>query len=80
MGQAAARDLIKQGEVRNVIIGDIATDPGRLHDKLRTSEKVSFARIDAYDHNGLVKAIKGVDVVINCAGPLFYSSVEVGFG
>ncbi len=27
MGQAAARDLIKQAEVRKVIIGNIATGP-----------------------------------------------------
>ena len=57
MGQAAARDLIKQEQVKKVIIGDINTDPGRLHDKLRASEKVSFKRIDAYDHNDLVSAI-----------------------
>jgi saccharopine dehydrogenase (NAD+, L-lysine-forming) len=77
MGQAAARDLIKQEQVKKVIIGDINTDPGRLHDKLRTSEKVSFKRIDAYDHNGLVSAIKDADVVINCAGPFYKTAVAV---
>jgi saccharopine dehydrogenase-like NADP-dependent oxidoreductase len=77
MGQAAARDLIKQQEVARVIIGDINTDPGRLHEKLRTSEKVSFKRIDAYDHAGLVTAIKGADVVINCAGPFYKTAVAV---
>ena len=77
MGQAAARDLIKQAEVKKVIIGDINTDPGRLHEKLRTNEKVSFEKIDAYDHGGLVKAIKGADVVINCAGPFYKTAVAV---
>ena len=77
MGQAAARDLIKQEQVKKVIIGDVNTDPGRLHDKLRTSEKVSFKRIDAYDHNGLVSAIKDTDVVINCAGPFYKTAVAV---
>ena len=77
MGQAAARDLIKQEQVKKVIIGDINTDPGRLHDKLRASEKVSFKRIDAYDHNDLVSAIKGSDVVINCAGPFYKTAVAV---
>jgi len=77
MGQAAARDLIKQAEVKKVIIGDINTDPGRLHEKLRTNDKVSFERIDAYDHGSLVKAIKGTDVVINCAGPFYKTAVAV---
>ena len=77
MGQAAVRDLIKQPEVNKVIIGDIATDPGRLHEKLRTSEKVSFERIDANDHASLVRAARGKDVVINCAGPFYKTAVAV---
>ena len=77
MGQAAARDLIKQEQVKKVVIGDINADPGRLHDKLRASEKVSFVRFDAFDHSGLVSAIRGVDVVINCAGPFYKTAVAV---
>lgn len=77
MGQAAVRDLIKQPEVNKVIIGDIATDPGRLHEKLRTSEKVSVERIDANDHASLVRAARGKDVVINCAGPFYKTAVAV---
>jgi lysine 6-dehydrogenase len=77
MGQAAARDLIKQEQVKKVIIGDINIDPGRLHDKLRTSEKVSQRRIDAYDHAGLVRTIRDADVVINCAGPFYKTAVAV---
>ena len=77
MGQAAARDLIKQERVKKVILGDINTDPGRLHDKLRSSEKVLFRRIDAYDHAGLVTAIRDSDVVINCAGPFYKTAVAV---
>ncbi|MFB3885055.1 MAG: saccharopine dehydrogenase family protein [Thermodesulfobacteriota bacterium] len=77
MGQAAARDLIKQDQVKKVILGDINTDPGRLHDKLRASEKVSFVRTDANDHARLVSAIRGADVVINCAGPFYKTAVAV---
>jgi lysine 6-dehydrogenase len=77
MGQAAARDLIKQEQVKKVILGDINTDPGRLHDKLRTNEKVSLSRIDANDHNGLVSAMRDADVVINCAGPFYKTAVAV---
>ena len=77
MGQAAARDLIKQEQVKKVILGDIITDPSKLHDKLRTSEKVSLSRIDVNDHEGLVRAIKGIDVVINCVGPFHKTGVTV---
>jgi saccharopine dehydrogenase (NAD+, L-lysine-forming) len=77
MGQAAARDLIKQEQVNKVILGDIVTDPAKLHDKLRTSEKVSLTRIDVNDHEGLVRAIKDTDVVINCAGPFYKTALIV---
>lgn len=77
MGQAAARDLIKQEQVKKVTIGDINVEPGRLHDKLRTSEKVLLRRIDAYDHVDLVTAIRDADVVVNCAGPFYKTAVAV---
>jgi saccharopine dehydrogenase (NAD+, L-lysine-forming) len=77
MGQGVARDLIKQDQIRQVILGDILTDPGRLQEKLRASEKVSLSRIDVNDHNGLVSAIRDADVVINCAGPFYKTAVAV---
>jgi len=77
MGQAVARDLIKQEQVEKVILGDIVTDLGKLHDRLRTSDKVSLNRVDLNDYAGLVRAIKGVDVVINCAGPFYRTAITV---
>jgi lysine 6-dehydrogenase len=77
MGQAAARDLIKQEQVKKVLLGDLVADPGRLHEKLRANEKVSLKAIDANDHHGLVRAIRGSDVVINCAGPFYKTAVAV---
>ena len=77
MGQAAARDLMKQEQVKKVILGDIVTDPNRLYEKLRTSEKVSISKIDVNDKEGLVKAMKDVDVVVNCAGPFHKTGVTV---
>ena len=77
MGQGVARDLIKQEQIRKVILGDILTDPGRLQEKLRASEKVSLRKIDVNDHNGLVSAIRDADVVINCAGPFYKTAVAV---
>ncbi len=77
MGQAAARDLIKQEQVKKVILGDIIIDPGRLYDKLRTSEKVSLSKVDVNDTEALVRVMKDVDVVINCAGPFHKTGVTV---
>jgi saccharopine dehydrogenase (NAD+, L-lysine-forming) len=77
MGQAAARDLMKQEQVKKVILGDIITDPNRLYEKLRTSEKVSLIRLDVNDNEGLLRAMKDVDVVVNCAGPFHKTGVTV---
>lgn len=77
MGQGVARDLIKQEQIKQVILGDINTDPGRVQDKLRASEKVSLVKIDVNDHKGMVSAIRDVDVVINCAGPFYKTAVAV---
>ena len=77
MGQGVARDLIKQERIKKVILGDINTDPGRVQDKLRASDKVSLIRIDVNDHNGMVSAIRDVDVVINCAGQFYKTAVAV---
>jgi len=77
MGQGVARDLIKQDKIDKVILGDINTDPARVQEKLKASAKVSLVRIDVNDHDGMVSAIKGVDVVINCAGPFYKTAVAV---
>jgi saccharopine dehydrogenase (NAD+, L-lysine-forming) len=77
MGQGVARDLIKQDQITSVTLGDINTDPDRLAEKLRASEKTSLIKIDVNDHGGMVSAIKEVDVVINCAGPFYKTAVAV---
>jgi len=77
MGQGVARDLIKQEQITQVILGDINTDPERVQEKLRASEKVSLVRIDVNDHPGMVSAIRDVDVVVNCAGPFYKTAVAV---
>ncbi len=77
MGQGVARDLIKQQQITNVILGDINVDPSRVQDKLRASDKVSLSRIDVNEHGGMVSAMKQADVVINCAGPFYKTAVAV---
>lgn len=77
VGQAVARALLREEEVSEVILGDIVTDEGRLHEKLRSSDKVSLVKADVNDHEGLVSLMKGVDVVVNCAGPFFRTGPAV---
>ena len=77
MGQGVARDLIKQDKIDKVVLGDINIDPARVQEKLKASGKISLVRIDVNDHEGMVSAIKGVDVVINCAGPFYKTAVAV---
>jgi len=69
MGQGVARDLIKQQQVTDVVLGDVYPDPDRLGPKLRDSEKVKLIRMDVNDHDGMVHAFRNIGVVINCAGP-----------
>lgn len=77
MGQGVARDLIKQEQIKKVILGDINVDPARVQEKLRASNKVSLIKTDVNDHNGLVKTIREADVIINCAGPFYKTAVAV---
>lgn len=77
VGQAVVRSLIGQEEVEKVRIGDIVTDRGRLHEKLRSSEKLELLEVDVNDHQALLRAMEGVDVVVNCAGPFFRTGPKV---
>jgi len=77
VGQAVVRSLIGQEAVEKVRIGDIVTDRGRLHEKLRSSEKLELLEVDVNDHQGLLRAMEGVDVVVNCAGPFFRTGPKV---
>jgi len=77
MGQGVARDLIKQQQVTDVVLGDLYPDPERLAPKLRDSEKVRLIKMDVNDHDGMVSAFKEIDLVINCAGPFYKTAVPV---
>jgi len=77
MGQGVARDLIKQQQVADVVLGDLYPDPERLAPKLRDSEKVKLISMDVNDHDSMVSAFKEIDLVINCAGPFYKTAVPV---
>ena len=77
MGQGVARDLIKQEQVKSVILADLFPDPQRLSTKLRENEKTELVKMDVNDHESMVKAFKEVNVVINTAGPFYKTAVPV---
>jgi saccharopine dehydrogenase (NAD+, L-lysine-forming) len=77
MGQGVARDLVKQEQVTAVILADLYPDPERLSKKLRENEKTSLIKMDVNDHDTMVDAFKGVNVVINTAGPFYKTAVPV---
>jgi saccharopine dehydrogenase (NAD+, L-lysine-forming) len=77
MGQGVARDLIKQQQIDEVVLGDWMPDPQRLAPKLRDSQKINLVKMDVNDHTGMVEAFKKIDVVINCAGPFYKTAVPV---
>lgn len=77
MGQGVARDLIKQPQVTDIVLGDLYPDPERLAPKLRDSAKVKLIKMDVNDHEGMVNAFKDLQVVINCAGPFYKTAVPV---
>ncbi len=77
MGQGVARDLIKQEQVKKVVLADLYPDPERLAPKLRDNEKTNLIKMDVNDHQAMVNAFKEVDVVINCAGPFYKTAVPV---
>ncbi|MCG6878020.1 MAG: saccharopine dehydrogenase NADP-binding domain-containing protein [Deltaproteobacteria bacterium] len=77
MGQGVARDLVKQEQVTDVILADLYPDPERLSKKLRENEKTKLVKMDVNDHEGMVRAFKDIDVVINTAGPFYKTAVPV---
>lgn len=77
MGQGVARDLIKQEQVSKVILTGRNPDPERLSKKLRENEKTGLIKLDVFEHDKMVNALKEVDVVIHAAGPFYKTAVPV---
>lgn len=70
-GSVICTDLVKSPEVSEVICaGRNLEKAKRLADWLK-SEKLSPLRVDAGNPDELLRAIKGVDVVVNAALPMF---------
>ena len=65
IGSTLTKILAEHPEVDEVVIGDIDEAKSRqLIDEIGTG-RVSYRKIDVYDHQGLVEAMKGMDAVAN---------------
>jgi len=69
VGQEVALGLIRAEAVTDIVLVDVHADPGMLRDRLRRNAKISQRRLDARDSAGLVDALAGARVLVNCAGP-----------
>lgn len=76
IGSGIAKELIKEKDVNRVQISARHIEKARQLEK-ELGEKVSVLQLDATEANQLAKAIKGVDVVINCGGPAYKIAIPI---
>lgn len=70
-GVFATKDLVESADVSAVVIADIDLEKAAKVASDIASPKLSTIRVDVNDHQGLVQAMKDVDVVLNCTGPYY---------
>lgn len=71
MGSRAVRDLVDQPDVETLVIGDYDEAKARALAASLRSPKVSVVKVDAHDHDALVRAITPCDVVASAVGPFY---------
>ncbi len=78
VGIGAVEDLIESPNVSQLIAGDIRIEEMKSYWAGRgIDKKLSFKKIDLYDQQALIEAIKGCDVLLHCAGPFYKTAVQV---
>jgi saccharopine dehydrogenase-like NADP-dependent oxidoreductase len=78
VGIGAVADLLESPDVSQVIACDIRIAEMKKYWKEHGfATKLSFAEVDLYDQQALVKAIKDCDVLLHCAGPFYKTAVPV---
>lgn len=65
IGSIATRALVESPEVTKVIIGDLAMEKARQLAAQIGNEKLSIQEVNVTDRLGLVRAMKGIDAVVN---------------
>ncbi len=76
VGSVAVKTLVPLSYFSEIIIGDINIERAKEIVSGFDSNKVSAVKVDARDPKSVRKAIKGSDIVLNCAGP-FHKLVPV---
>jgi len=76
-GFFATKDLVESADVSAVVIADIDLEKATKVASDIASPKLSTMRVDVNDHQGLVQAMKDVDVVLNCTGPYYELGLKV---
>jgi len=71
MGPTVARDCAESGEVSKVMLGDIDEKKLEKAEKSIANPKLETANLSVTDHDGLVKRLKGFDVVVNATASRF---------
>lgn len=71
IGIFGTKDLVESSDVSRVIIGDLNIEKAEKAVADIDSPKLSTQKVDINDHQGLVEAMKGVDVVLNYTGPCY---------
>lgn len=64
VGSAAVRDLVRNDEISQIVVGDIAVEKAKAH--FKKLKKVAIKRVDVSDFQTLVTSMKGFDGVVNC--------------
>jgi saccharopine dehydrogenase (NAD+, L-lysine-forming) len=70
VGSVVVELLTKAPDFSEVVIGDINLERAQQMAK-NLGKKISAVKVDANDKDSLLKAINGMDMVVNCIGPFY---------
>jgi saccharopine dehydrogenase-like NADP-dependent oxidoreductase len=71
IGKSVVYDLLEYSDFDHIVVADIREAKGKAFVKELNTDRVSFRRTDAYNHQDMVDAMKGFDIVINTIGPFY---------
>jgi saccharopine dehydrogenase-like NADP-dependent oxidoreductase len=75
MGCVAVQDLVRSQAVDEVVIADLNQERARLVADTIGNSKISIVEIDARDHEGMVKVLRGADACLNAT--VYYANLEI---
>jgi len=75
MGCVAVQDLARDDRVDEIVIADYNVEQARRVAKIIDSPKISIEKVDASNHDSLVKVLKGADACLNAA--VYYFNLNI---